>query len=121
MGEKGRSPRWLSILLVAIVVLIVAAVIAVSIVQRPAPPGAAILGKALPENHPPGPCYRCHKGMGTGQEVHGRTLPEDHPADRCAPCHEGSDEPAIAQPGTPQSVPEETLEPAGSVLDLKPR
>ena len=102
MDKRDRPPRWLGILLVAIVVLIVAAVITASIVQRPAPPGTAILGQALPEDHPPGPCYQCHKGMSTGQEVYGHRVPEDHPADRCSQCHEGAGEPAIAQPGMRQ-------------------
>jgi len=107
-------------MLVALVILIVAVVITASVVQRPAPAGTAIVGQALPDNHPPGPCYQCHKGMSTGQEIYGRRLPEDHPAERCSQCHEGAIEPAIAQPGVPGPPPGESSEPAGSVLDFEP-
>ena len=120
MDENERSPRWLGIVLGVIVVVIVAAVIVASVMQRPAPPGAAILGKPLPGDHPPGPCYKCHRGMGTGQEIYGNRLPEDHPADKCSQCHEGAGEPTIAQPGIPETPAGETPQPAGSVLDFGP-
>lgn len=121
MDEKGRPPRWLGIVLAALVVVVVAAVIAASVMQRPAPAGTAILGKPLPEDHPPGPCYQCHRGMSTGQEIYSQRLPEDHPAERCSECHEGAGEPTIVGPGMPPPAPEETSGPAGSVLDFEPQ
>ncbi len=120
MDERDRSPRWLAIVLVVVVIVVVAAVITASVMRRPAPAGTAILGKSLPEDHPPGPCYECHRGMSTGQEIYGQKLPEDHPAERCSQCHEGAGEPAIVQPGMPQPTPEESSQPTGSVLDFKP-
>jgi hypothetical protein len=115
MEEENRFPRWAGIALVALVIVIVAIIITASVMQRPAPPGTAIVGQALPEDHPPGPCYQCHEGMSTGQEIDGRKLPEDHPTERCSQCHEGATQPATVEPGVPGSPPEETPGSTGSV------
>lgn len=121
MSENERSPRWLGAILLVVVVAIVAAVIAASVMQRPAPPGEAIVNQPLPDNHPPGPCYECHRGMGTGQEIYGNRLPEGHPSERCSQCHEGAGEPTIAKPGIPEPPPAEAFRPAGDALGFRPQ
>ena len=121
MDENESLPRWLGIVLVGIVVVIVAAVITASVLQRPAPPGTAILNQPLPEDHPPGLCYECHRGMGTGQDIYGHRLPEEHPSEKCSQCHEGAGEPVIAQPEIPETLPEDASRPAGSALDFEPQ
>jgi len=99
MREEGRNPA-LGWILLAVGIVVVLLIIAASVLQRPAPPGAKIVNEPLPADHPVGPCYECHKGMATGEQIQSKRVPEPHPAEKCSECHEGY----LADPGSSQPV-----------------
>jgi len=87
--ETDKRRRTLGYLLLLFPTILVGGIIAASFLQHRAPAGKQIMGKALPEKHPAGPCYQCHEGMATGEAIQGKDTPADHPAEDCAQCHEG--------------------------------
>ncbi|MGQ9733256.1 MAG: hypothetical protein ACUVX8_18515 [Candidatus Zipacnadales bacterium] len=102
---SSLSSRWLPIVLLTIAIV---AIVVASLLQRPAPSGVEIVGKAVPHNHPPGACYNCHGGMPPATAITGKRLPQRHPSKDCSQCHEGY----RADPGLSQPIP--PLPPAGS-------
>ncbi|MBM3498487.1 MAG: hypothetical protein FJX74_07420 [Armatimonadetes bacterium] len=98
-GSTRKTIRpWMLILPAGV---LVGLFVTAAVLQHAPPPGVEIMGQELPDRHPEGPCFECHRGMARAAELRGRELPEAHPPDRCAECHEGY----VAPTPTPADAP----------------